>query len=243
MAMIDRLRYEIRLLGLSTFGLPVLAALIFTGVSVLAAYDAHNAGGSLVTAHGDVAKGLLLLLEFGLPPVAGLVAANVVVGNPTVELHLSLPRSYAALTWLRLGLLTLWCALAAALTSVVISAAGYWIAPQTAPRQPLIWAAPMLWFVAGGAMLSLLLRSRVASSAVLGMVWLGEFFLRPYILQNTTLQKGYLFLTMETLAGDRAPASAYWLANRLTLLAMAALFLAVLALLLRDDESLLGHEG
>ena len=243
MALINRLRYEIRLLGLGTFGLPILAALIFTGVSALAAYDVRNTGGPMALAHGDVARGLLLLLEFGLPPVAGLAAAHLVGGNPAIELHLSLPRSYAALTWLRLGLLTLWCALAAGLISAAISAAGYWIAPQTEPRRPLIWAAPMLWFVAGGAMLSLLLRSRVASSAVLGMIWLGELFLRTYFLQNPTLQKVYLFLTLETLPGARAPASAYWLANRLTLLAMAALFLAALVLLLRLNEALLGHEG
>jgi hypothetical protein len=242
MTMIDRLRHEMRLLGLGTFGLPLLAALVFTGVSALAAYDARNTGGSQALAHDDIAKGLLLLLEFGLPPVAGLLAAYLVTGNPTLELHLALPRSYAAVIWLRLTLLTLWCLLAAALTSAAISAAGYWIAPQADPRRPLIWAAPMLWFVAGGAMLSLLLRSRVASGAVLGMVWLGELFLRAYFLQNSALQKIYLFLTLETLPGAGAPASAYWLANRLTLLAMAALFLAALAFLLRRDEALLGHE-
>jgi hypothetical protein len=243
MLLFDRLRYEIRLLGLGTFGLPVLAALVFTGVSALAAYDVGVTGGSQAVAQSDVARGMLLLLEFGLPPVAGLVAANLVGGNPTVELHLSLPRSYAALSWLRLALLTLWCALSAALTSAAISATGYWIAPQASLRQPLIWAAPMLWFIACGAMLSLVLRSRIASSAVLGMVWLGELSLRIYFLQNIALQKVYLFLTLDTLAGDRAPASAYWLTNRLTLLGMAALFVAALVLLLHRNEALLGHEA
>jgi hypothetical protein len=238
-----RLRYEIRLLGLGTFALPLLAALVFIGVSALAAFDTRNSGGAQATAHSDVAKGLLLLLEFGLPPVAGLLAAYLVTGNPAIELHLTLPRSYAALMWLRLLLLTLWCTLAAVVTSASISAAGYWIAPQTEPRRQLIWAAPMLWFIACGALLSLLLRSRVASSAVLGMVWVGELFLRAYFLQNAALQKVYLFLTLETIPGSSAPASAYWLANRLTLLAMAALFLAVVALLLPRGEALLGHEA
>jgi len=243
MAVIDRLRLEIRLLGLGTFGLPMLTALVFTGVSALAAYDTRNTGGTQAIAHDDVAKGLLLLLEFGLPPVAGLLAAYLVTGNPALELHLTLPRSYAALTWLRLLLLTLWCALAAAVTSAAISSAGYWIAPQAEPRRQLIWAAPMLWFIATGALLSLLLRSRVASSAVLGMVWLGELFLRAYFLQKAALQKVYLFLTLETVPGASAPASAYWLTNRLALLATAALFLVGVAYLLRRGEALLGHEA
>jgi hypothetical protein len=239
----DRLRYEVRLLGVGTLGLPVLAALIFAGVAALAAFDVHNTGGSDAAAHAEITKGLLLLLEFGLPPVAGLAAAHLVAGNPAVELHLSLPRSYAAMVWRRLALLTVWYALAAALASAAIHAAGYWIAPQPPSRELLIWAAPLLWFVACGAMLTLLLRSRVASGALLGMVWVGELFLRPYILPNAALQKIYLFLTLETLSGARAPASGYWLTNRLALLGMAALFLMVLFLLLRRSESLLGHEG
>jgi hypothetical protein len=243
MPCIDRMRYEIRLIGAGALGLPVLVALVFAGLSALVAYDVRNSGGTPARAHGDVAQGLLLLLEFGMPPVAGLVAANLVGGNPAIELHLSLPRSYPAVSWLRLALLTLWCAGCALLTSVAIAAAGYWIAPQDGPRRVLIWAAPMLWLVVGGAMLSLLLRSRVASSAVLGMIWLGEFFLRAYFLQNAALQKIYLFLTLETLPGDRTLPSAYWLTNRLTLLATAALFLAAIGILLRRNEPLLGHEG
>lgn len=243
MTTIDRLRYEVRLLGLGTFGLPLLTALIFTGVSALAAYDVLHSGGSRAVAHADTARGLLLLLEFGLPPVAGIAAANLVGGNPAVELHLALPRSYAATTWLRLALLTLWCVVIAALATVAIAAAGYWIAPQAAPRQPLIWGAPMLWCVAGGAALTLLLRSRVASSAVLGMLWVGELFLRGFILQNTALQKAYLFLTLETLPDNHTPASAYWLTNRLTLLVMAAVFLVAIIVLLHRNESLLSHEA
>jgi len=89
--------------------LPVLVALVFTGLSALVAYDVRNTGGSQLSAHGEAAQGLLLLLEFGMPPVAGLVAANLVGGNPAIELHLSLPRTYAALSYLRLLLLTLYC--------------------------------------------------------------------------------------------------------------------------------------
>jgi hypothetical protein len=137
----------------------------------------------------------------------------------------------------------LWCALAAVVVATAVSAAGYWIAPQADARQSLIWGAPMLWFVGFGAMLSLVLRNRVAASAALGMVWLGEIFLRTYLLQNQVLQKVYLFLTLETLGGSRSPASAYWFTNRLTLLLLAAAFLAAIIALLHRNEALLGHEG
>jgi hypothetical protein len=241
--MLDRLRHELRALGIGTLGLPILAAAIFLGVSLLAGYDVRQTSHSDAQAHHDIALGLLFLLEFGLPPVAGIAAANLVASNPAVELHLTLRRSYAGVMWLRLALFVAWVALAAAGASALILAAGYWLAPQTAPRSQLIWAAPTLWFVGAGAVLSLLLRSRAAAGAVLGMIWLGELFFRYFFLQNAVLQKLYLFLTLETLPNGVAPDASYWLANRLTLFGTGLVFLAATALLLRRNEALLGHEA
>jgi hypothetical protein len=240
--MMSRLYYEARALGGRTFGLPALAVAIFVGVSWLAAYDVLATGGTAARAHNDAALGLLLLLEFGLPPVAGIAAAYLVSGNPAVELHLTLRRSYAATTLLRLGLLTLWTASVCVVTSAVIRQAGYWLAPQPTLLDQLIWLAPLLWFVSAGAMFALLLRSRVASGAILGMIWLGELFFRVQMLQNVYLRNIYLFLTFETLPGGFAPDAAWWTQSRLILLAMAAVFLVVFAALLRRNEALLGHE-
>jgi hypothetical protein len=239
----SRLYYEARALGARTFGLPLLAVAIFVGVSWLAAYDVQATGGTATRAHGDAALGLLFLLEFGLPPVAGIAAAYLVSGNPAIELHLSLKRSYAATTLLRLGMLTLWAIAVCAVTSAVMRQTGYWLAPQPTPLNQLIWLAPLLWFISAGAMLSLLLRSRVAAGAVLGMIWLGELFFRGQILENVYLRTIYLFLTLETLPGGSAPDAAYWTQSRLTLLAMAAAFFLISAALLRRNEALLGHEA
>src|SRR5215470_5165759 len=174
----SRLYYEARALGKRTFGLPLLAVAIFAGVSWLAAYDVGATGGTAARAHNDAALGLLLLLEFGLPPVAGIAAAYLVSGNPAVELHLTFRRSYAGATLLRLGLLTLWAVVVTAATGFIIRQAGYWLAPQPAPLDQLLWLAPLLWFITAGAMFALLLRSPVAAGAILGMTWLGELFFR-----------------------------------------------------------------
>jgi hypothetical protein len=107
----------------------------------------------------------------------------------------------------------------------------------------LLWLAPLLWFIAAGAMFALLLRSPVAAGAVLGMVWLGEVFFRAQILENVYLRNAYLFLTLETLPGGFAPDAAWWTQSRLILLAMVAVFLVIFIALLRRNEALLGHEA
>jgi hypothetical protein len=239
----SRLYYEARALGARTFGLPLLAVAVFFGVSWLAAYDVQVTGGTATRAHRDAALGLLLLLEFGLPPVAGIAAAYLVSGAPAIELHLTLRRSYAATTLLRLSLLTLWAVAVSAATSVIVRQAGYWLAPQPTPLDQLLWLAPLLWFIMAGATLALLLRSRVAAGALLGMIWLGELFFRAQILQNVYLRNVYLFLTLETLPTGFAPDAAWWTQSRLILLAMAAVFFVTFAALLRRNEALLGHEA
>ncbi len=129
------------------------------------------------------------------------------------------------------------------MTSATIRQAGYWLAPQPSPLDQLLWLAPLLWFIAAGAMFALLLRSRVAAGAILGMIWLGELFFRTQILENVYLRNAYLFLTIETLPTGFAPDAAWWTQSRLILLVMATVFLLIFAALLRRNEALLGHEA
>jgi hypothetical protein len=242
--MLARLRYEIRAVGWGNLTLPFVVAAIFVGFSLLAAFDVTKGWNwqSAVT-HDYLAQGLLYLLEFGLPPVAGLAAAYLIDNNPAKELHLSLPASYAGTMVRRLAILTVWGALICGAGTAAAQASGYWIAPQRTLDSHLTWLAPLLWFVMGGAMLSLLLRSRVASSAILGMLWIAELIFRWYFLQDTVLRRFYAFLTLATLEHGPAPNASYWLSNRLTLLAMAGVFFITLLILLRQNEALLGQEG
>jgi len=237
-----RLHYELRALGFGTFALLPLVVATFLGVALIVAYDTSQTGGTSNRVHHDVALGLLFLIEFGLPPVAGFIASYLIASNPAKELHLSLPAPYAGVMRGRLMLFTLWAALVAGGVTAVVDGAGYWIAPQSAPLDHLTWLAPLLWFVATGALLALLLGSWVASTAVLGMLWVGLPFLRWYFLQDAVLQKLYLFLTLSTIPGAEAPDAPYWVANRLLLIGIGVVFLALVAMLLRRSEAILGHE-
>jgi hypothetical protein len=242
-SLLARLAHERRALGLGVFGLPLLVVGVFVGVAVLAAFDARQSGASDARIHHDSALVLLVLLEAGLPPVAGFLAAYVATINPAKELHCSLPVSYAAVTRWRLASVSCWAMLVAAGTTVATVAAGYWIAPQSTPLLHLTWLAPLLWFVGAGAVLALLLGSWVASSAALGMLWIGVFLFRGFFLTDAGRQRIYLFLTSATDPSTTAPDASVWLSNRLTLLVMALVFLAATSLLLRRSQAILSHEG
>lgn len=232
-----RARYELRALGASVLALPPLVVAIFLGVSLLAAYNDAHVSQSAALVHHDVAAGVLYLLEFGIPPVAGLAAAQLIAHDPAKELHLAVVRPYRRTLLLRLALFGLWTLLVTAAVCMAASRTCYWLVTRQVPQDQLTWLAPVVWCIGLGAALALALRSTVASSAILGMLWLGELLLRDYFLGNAVLQKMFLFLTIVE------PQAAYWLANRLTLVGMGLVLLVGTALLLRNNEWLLGQEA
>lgn len=237
--LVTRLRYELRTIGAVTLLLPLAVIATFGGVIVLAAYDEIHNGGSGLAVHHEMADELLALFEFGLAPVTGFSAASIVTGDPVRELHMTLATSYPATIGLR-GLVMLLCSsLTAALASVTIWLAHYWIVVQAPPLNQLLWLAPMIGMAGLGAMLALALRNRSAAIAVLGVVWLGSIFFRPQIIQDIHLRYIYLFLTFDTVQGGLAYHAAYWLANRLTLIGLGLAMALVSVLLLRRNEVLL----
>jgi hypothetical protein len=236
----DRLRTEVRLLGWPILGLPALAAAIYVGVAALSRWGTLRSGGTPAFAHFQAARVLLALLENGLPLAAGLSAALLVGLDPLLELHLALPAPYRGIVACRLALLLAWVLACTTAASTAITVAGY-SQPPTARVHPsvllqLTWLAPVLWFAAAGSALALAMRSRVASSAVLGMIWIAQFLLKDQFLQSPTLQKVYLFLTEE------AGTPPYWLANRLLILAMAVALFGLVVPLLGQPEALLNAE-
>jgi hypothetical protein len=234
-----RLRYDLRAVGLLTAGLPLLVTLIYLAFTAIVYNATLRGGGTLAYARFQALRGVIGLLENGLPLAAGLVAASAAVQDPVLELHLTLARRYRSTVALRLALVTLGVLLLAGVVFAAAVAAGFWESGvlQPLPEGPLIWLAPVLAFGALGAALALALRSRAAGSAVVGLLWIAQFLFKPLWLENGPLRYVYAFLTEE----DGIPA--YWLANRLTLLALAlALGLAVLYLVGRD-EALLAPEA
>ncbi|MGZ3716095.1 MAG: hypothetical protein ACXVA4_11805, partial [Ktedonobacterales bacterium] len=243
----QRFRYELRLLGAGAFLLPLAIVAIYTGFSLIVRSSTLGSGDGVTQADFQMARGLLALMENGLPLAAGLIAAAAVNQDVAVELHLSLPAPYRRTVAGRLAVVALWALLLTALVSALLLATHHWIVPVEQPLSQLTWLVPLLWYIAAGALLTLLLRSRVASSTALGMIWIAQFLFKPVFQEYGVLQRLYLFIT-EQLIPDIWPASypswyTTWLQNRLTLLALALLMLGAVALLLRRNEALLGAEA
>ena len=97
----------------------------------------------------------------------------------------------------------------------------------------LTWIAPLLWFVAVGFCLALLMHSRSASSALLGGIWTIEAIFYGYFASNVWLKPVFLFPT--TLA----PMINFWLLNRFELPGTALALLLFGWFMLRNTEHLL----
>ncbi len=243
----QRLRYELRLLGAGAFLLPLGVIAVYTGFSLIVRSSALGRGSGVTFANFEMGRGLLALLENGLPLAAGLIAAAAVTQDVAIELHLTLPAPYWRTVGQRLGVVSLWVLALAGLVAVTTVATHRWIVPVEQPLSQLTWLSPLLWYIAAGALLTLLLRSRVASSTALGMIWIAQFLFKPVFQEYGVLQRLYLFIT-EELIPDIWPASypswyTTWLQNRLTLLALALVMLVAVALLLRRNEALLSAEA
>jgi len=166
--------------------------------------------------------------------------------DATLELHLSLPVSYRTTALQRLGIILLWALLVAGATSAIVIASGYWVFPVTGLDREFLWLAPLFCLTTLAAALTLLLRSRVASSAVLGMLWIAQFLFHPLFMENGVLLRLYLFLSEEifpdVLQISRTVWYDAWLQNRLILLAVAFALLGIVIALLGRHEALLGGE-
>jgi hypothetical protein len=104
----------------------------------------------------------------------------------------------------------------------------------------LLWLAPLLWFVAIGLFLALLLRSRVASIALLGGIWVTENIMYGLLIGTIWLHPVFLFATTLT---PLATLSSFWLTNRSELIGTALLFLLIGWFQLHDTEALLQKPG
>jgi hypothetical protein len=232
---IDRLRYELRLLGKPVFLTPLL---VVTGFALLVTLV--NRDMSL----GNIARTLGSSLEILLPMAAGVVVATVATHDPALELQLTMPRRYHHTANARFLCILLWSAILALLTSFFLARFGYlrqinqiahWSQPWQFLTWQLTWLSSMLWLVALGLVLSLLIRSRSASGALICALSIGEIVFHNVLIQNPFLFLVYLFpLTF-------SPDTSYWLFNRIELLGTALVLLLIAWFLLHLPELLLLH--
>ena len=203
--------YEVRRLGVAGLSTPPLVLLLFGMMAGL--------WGLLGAGDVQVARLLTAALELGLPLAAGVVAASVTADDPARDLQLALKTSYRTTLARRLGALVAWASLWALAWSFGLRISGYWglWVPEPLLLGGLVWAAPLLWFVAAGTALALLLGGRNTSGALLGGLWAFENLSRGSFLTSEWLRPEFLFATIY------APGADFWLVNRLALVGTALL--------------------
>lgn len=230
---VDRLRYEIRLLGKPVLFTPVLVVI---GFALLLAIVNRN----VIVVARSMSGGLEVLL----PVAAGVIVATIVTYDRAVELQLTMPRKYHRTAQVRFFLILLWSAVVSLLTSLLLYLFNYrrlpeqiiqWGQPWQFLTWQLTWLSSTLWLVAFGLVLSLLIRSRSASGALLCVLVVAELLFHSTMDQEAVYHPIYLFpLTFSPDAG-------YWLLNRFELLGIAAVLFILAWFLLRSPERLLAR--
>ncbi|BCL80512.1 hypothetical protein ccbrp13_29770 [Ktedonobacteria bacterium brp13] len=237
--LVDRLRYELRILGGWIFAVPLA---IMLAVTVLALLLSHS---QILPIR--IAQVLTGSIEMVLPLATTLLIANLICYDAAMELQLTLPRTFALTALWRLTLVVVWTAAISMVASTFIyhwkflripAQLEHWaVIPQVLGEQ-LTWLAPLLWLVGAGTCLALLIRSRVASSALISGLWIVEAIFYGYFISYSWLKPFFLFAT--TLA----PGIEFWFVNRYSLLGIALLLFLVDWQLLHNAEALLqGRAG
>ena len=126
--------------------------------------------------------------------------------------------------------------------------------PAVAPQPPhalpaslqflmgqLVWLAPLLWLAGCGLCLALLLRSRSASAALLGGIWVLEIIFKNYLAATDWLHPVLLFPTTLLPLAGRLPQAYFdiWLDTRLEVLGTGLALCLIGWLLMRNPEGLL----
>jgi hypothetical protein len=236
---LDRLRYEIILMGKRTILTPILT---IVGGALLAEL--------LYILHTNPARTLSACLEIILPLAASVLVATITSQDDAIELQLTMPKKYAVTALDRLVIIVSWTICNALFFSISIFALklAYVPQPSLASSLPLLfligqltWLAPLFWFAAVGLCLALLLRSRSASGALLGGIWIIEIIFKDYIAATNWLHPVFLFPTTLLPLVGFIPSDLFnlWLTNRFELIGTALVLLLVGWLLLRNPERLL----
>ena len=173
--------------------------------------------------------------------VVGILVAWLSSDDPATEIQLTLPGSYRGIVISRTLLMVTWSLGIMLLAGGIIYGLHLWFTPHTLGPWPepvrflllqLPWLAPLLWFISAGLCLALLTRSRVASSALLAGLWIVEILIWGYFAKTPWLHPLFLFST--TLSPDLA----FWLADCLEVLGVAALLCPLSWYLLGQSERL-----
>lgn len=224
------IRYELRRLGWMGLLTHALVTILFCGLALLMTLGGAD--------KAQVSRILVAGLELGLPLAAGVVAAGIAAEEPAIDLQLALLTHYRTTLLRRLALLVAWISLFAFAWSVALQLLGLWSlwVPEPFLVGQLVWVSPLLWFVAVGAAVALVLGGRSVSGALLGGLWTFEILFRDLFLSKDWLRPEFLFATTYT------PGAEYWLSNRLALIS-TALVVGLAVWLLSSRTELMAKGG
>lgn len=237
---LDRLRYELKLMGGKITLTPIVSMLSFGLLSFLLIYLRNN----------DVLPRFLMGgLEMILPLAAGIITVMLTSHDQAIEIQLTVPRLYHLTVLRRLLLLLSWCTLVGLLTSLIIATLnlnllsidlGSWPLALSFPLAQLSWIAPLIWFVCAGFCLGALLRNWVAGTTVLSAIWLLEIVFKDYLKATDSLHSIFFFATTLTPI-ELVTSSTFgaWLTVRWQMCAIAAAFLFIGWLLTHNTEAVL----
>ncbi|HEX4204185.1 MAG TPA: hypothetical protein VHZ51_08320 [Ktedonobacteraceae bacterium] len=236
---IDRLRYELQLLGKKVILPPILLVIGYILMAILLHYLKTNPSRFLESGP-----------EMIMPMIVGMFAGNVITYDPALELQLTMPRKYQWTGLLRLLLIIVWTACIACLflnTSAGLNLE-YMFLPihpgEALPRlimRQLVWLAPLLWCVGLAFCFGLLMKSRAAGAALLGGIWIAEIIFKDYIAANSWLRPVMLFPTTLVLPATVIPQGWYdmWLSSRYEVIGTGLILIFVGWLFLRNPEGML----
>jgi hypothetical protein len=227
---LERMYYELRIVGFSVVGFPI----VVLGCFCLGLLFVHNDTQIVVI-------GVTAVLEMFLPLLSGLQVIRLSSFDGLIELQLTMPTTYSKTMMHRLMLVFGGVGCTALVTSGVTD---FWQNALLAPLKgyssamrlllwQFTWIAPLLWFMAGGLVLTLLMRSRASSSVLLSGIWILDVLVSGFLAGNVWLCPLFLFMT--TLFFQMP----VWFVNRLTMIGTALLVFLVGARQLRSAESML----
>ena len=230
----DRIWYELRIMGIWMILIPPLIILTFVLMGLMLTI--------MQVDHLRISQVFTASLEMVLPLTAGLLTAFVASYDTAIELQMTMPKTYRVTAFFRLSLIIVWTSCIALFSSMFMYHLRFWRVPSqvetwTVLPQFLIgqltWIAPLFWLVGVGFSLALCIRSRSASSALLGGIWMIEAIFYGYFATSDWLKPLFLFPT--TLA----PSISFWLSNRIELLITAFILLLLDWSMVRNTEILL----
>ncbi|GHO81225.1 hypothetical protein KSD_89960 [Ktedonobacter sp. SOSP1-85] len=237
---LDRLRYELKLMGGKVTLTPIVSMLSFGLLSLLLVYLRNNS---------VLPRFLMGGLEMILPLAAGIITVMLTSYDQAIEIQLTVPRLYHLTVLRRLLLLLGWCILVELFTSLIIAMANLSLLHLDLGSWPLVfsfllaqlgWIAPLAWFVCAGFCLGALLRNWVAGTTVLSAIWLLEILFKDYLKATDWLHSIFFFAT--TLTPIQLVTSntfGAWLTARWQMCAIAAALLFIGWLLTHNTEAVL----